>query len=667
MKQDDSWKWVVGIILLPFALIWSVCEGAISLVRALIFTPERAEREAAALNQSLYEKAKEVQSVDKVHFIAGVLDRLPRRDADYVGACVEVIEKVWDIEGLDIPTPPPVANSIEGARYRDTLAKLGDLHPTIDALARSLTNFVEILPERSDGLSFSMSMRETVTAHCVQSMILDLYADGVRLPTLQHRLNRNLYHMSGIPFMADSSKPIVQPTQYKGNEPLLRYLDHTPFIDLFDTRVPLTIPHARRFEHTYIVGSSGSGKTQLLQQLMAHDLESDSTVIVIDSKGDLIKNIKMLDCIDPDRLVIIDPSDIHYPIALNPFDIPHERLKRYGQVEYERHINGVIDLLSYVFSSVLEADLTSKQSVLLNFTLRLLLHIPNATIHTLREIFEKNGLTPYTEYIPKLTRTGQAFFEKEFTSKEFDHTKSEVLRRIYGLVDNPTIERLFSHPRARFSMKEEMDEGKVILISTDKALLKNQCGFFGRFFISLIAQAGDERAIQKNRQDTYLYIDEAHDYVDEKIGEMYQQMRKYRIAMTIAHQDLAQLPPAVASAIITSSSTKFASGLQSKDARTLADDMRTTAHFIMNQPSLNFALYSKGTTEEAVSIRVEKLLMEHMEKRTNAEMDEIIARNRERYSVPEVAEEPEAKPAPPPKATKKKNTDEDDLESLNKA
>jgi hypothetical protein len=662
MKPDDQWKTVVGLLLLPFTLVWLLVDGALSLFRALWFTPARVEADASKLNADLYQKALAGQNMSETTFIASILDNISFPNSEPVGVCVEVIRKIWSLEGLEIPKPPAVANSIEGARYRDTLSKLGDLRPTIDALSRSLANFVSMLPRPSEGLSFAMSLADTVTGEALQSIILPLYADDARLPKLQQQLNRNLYRMSGIPYMAESSKPTVLPAKYRGDEPLLRYIENTPLTTLFDCTVPLTIPHARRFEHTYVVGASGSGKTQLLQQLIAHDLESDSTVIVIDSKGDLISNIKMLECIDPERLVIIDPSDIHYPIALNPFDIPHERLKRYGQVEYERHINGVIDLLSYVFSSVLEADLTSKQSVLLNFTLRLLLHIPDATIHTLRELLEKDGLKPYVDYIPKLTRTGQAFFTKEFHSKEFDHTKSEVLRRIYGLIDNPTIERLFSHPRARFSMKEEMDQGKVILISTDKALLKNQCGFFGRFFISLIAQAGDERAIQKSRQDTYLYIDEAHDYVDEKIGEMYQQMRKYRIAMTIAHQDLAQLPAPVASAIITSSSTKFASGLQSKDARTLADDMRCDAHFIMNQPSLNFALYSKGTTERAVSVRVEKLLMEKMDKRSVEEMDEIMAQNRKRYSEPE---SPMAEPHKQKRARTVADPD-DDMESLNK-
>ena len=38
-------------------------------------------------------------------------------------------------------------------------------------------------------------------------------------------------------------------------------------------RSPLVLPLSARFEHTHIVGGSGHGKTQLLQQLILYDLE----------------------------------------------------------------------------------------------------------------------------------------------------------------------------------------------------------------------------------------------------------------------------------------------------------------------------------------------------------------------------------------------------------
>ena len=61
----------------------------------------------------------------------------------------------------------------------------------------------------------------------------------------------------------------------------------------------LSLPLPVRFEHIRIVAGSGHGKTQLLQYLIAtHDLphvaDGERSLIVIDSQGDLIRNILRL-------------------------------------------------------------------------------------------------------------------------------------------------------------------------------------------------------------------------------------------------------------------------------------------------------------------------------------------------------------------------------------
>jgi hypothetical protein len=55
---------------------------------------------------------------------------------------------------------------------------------------------------------------------------------------------------------------------------------------------------------------------------------------------------------------------------------------------------------------------------------------------------------------------------------------------------------MFSHPRSKLDLFAEMNAGKVILINTAKDLLKETgTEIFGRFFIAMIAQAAQERAV----------------------------------------------------------------------------------------------------------------------------------------------------------------------------
>ena len=218
------------------------------------------------------------------------------------------------------------------------------------------------------------------------------------------------------------------------------------------------------------------------------------------------------------KLCLIDPTDIEYPVALNLFDVGLDRIKSYSALDRERLLNGVIELYDFVLSSLLSAELTQKQGIVFRYITRLMLHIPDATIQTLRELMEPGASEKFKPHIGKLKGTARAFFENEFDSKQFEDTKRQVLRRLYGILENQTFERMFSHPRNKLNLFGEMNAGKVILINTAKDLLKqNGTEIFGRFFIALIAQAALERATLPpgKRLPTFVYVDECQDYLDK--------------------------------------------------------------------------------------------------------------------------------------------------------
>lgn len=392
------------------------------------------------------------------------------------------------------------------------------------------------------------------------------------------------------------------------------YLGGTPLLDLFDQVVPFTIPTETRFEHHHIVAGSGHGKTQTLQYLIGHDLEAvargERSVVVLDSQGDLIRTISGLaefaeGGILADRIVIIDPTDVEWPVSLNLFDVGIERLQGYAPLERERLTNSILELYDFVLGSLLAAEMTQKQNVIFRYVTRLMLHIPDATIHTLRELMEPGSEVTFAEHIAKLTGTARHFFETEFTSKEFEQTKKQVLRRLWGILENQTFERMFSHPRSKLDLFAEMNAGKVILINTAKDLLKEQgTEIFGRFFIAMIAQAAQERATlpESQRMPTIVYIDEAADYFDRNIGIILSQARKYRVGMVLAHQYLGQLEPKLQDAVSANTAIKFAGGVSAKDARALAQMLHCDPGLIEAQPKGSFAAFVRGETPNAVPL-----------------------------------------------------------------
>lgn len=358
----------------------------------------------------------------------------------------------------------------------------------------------------------------------------------------------------------------------------------------------VTIPHETRFEHTHILAGSGHGKTQTLQYLLAHDFHADHAVVVIDSQGDLIHKLAHVEHVQ-DRLILIDPTDIEHPLALNLFDVNIERINRYGPVERERLTNGAIELLEYLLGAVLGAELTAKQGTLFRFAIRLMLNIPNSTIHTFREIMEPGGLDTHREHVKTLSRTARLFFETQFEERDYKQTRQQVVRRIWSILENPTFERMFSAPKSRLDLKVELDAGKIILVNTAKSFLKQEgAAILGRYFIATLALVVQERAEQRARKDTLLYIDEVQDYArggEQNLAVMFEQFRKYRCGVTVAHQALSQIGP-LEPILASNTAIKLAGGTSAADARAMAREIRCEPEDVLKQPKGSFSAYIKG-------------------------------------------------------------------------
>jgi hypothetical protein len=465
---------------------------------------------------------------------------------------------------------------------------------------------------------------------------------------LRFRLNYNINIASGInPVDPNASRKVVilpSKANMTTDELIATYLDATPFTDFFQTPLPFSIPMAARFEHMHVVGGSGHGKTQLLQHLILHDLdqlrEGRGTIIVIDSQGDMPRNTLSLLSVGEmaDRLVLIDPNDIEYLPALNLFDFGLERLARYNAVEREKLVNGAIALYEYLFGALLGAELTQRQGVIFRFLARLMMTVRGATIHTLMQFMEDPNTT--RPHLHKLDFVSRRFFETQFFSKTFDDTRQQILTRLWGVLSNSVLERMFANERNKLDLFEAVNRGSIILINTAKDLLKQEgCEILGRFFIALICQAAQERASipEDRRRSTFVYIDEAHDYFDESIENLLNQARKYKVGLVLAHQNLDQFEMRLRSTVAASTSIKVVGGLSAKDTGVFSREMHCEPEFLQgmrkHRDRTEFACFVRNHTPQPIRLTVPLGEMERRPKLTDAQYAVIIERNRQRYST----------------------------------
>ncbi len=633
-----------------------------------------AKDRTAALLRSLHELSlKEFPTTED--FSLGLLNIvLSERDTvpvpELFARMKTVVEKLYEAEQFNtygLGEPPLTFSSVEGARYRELVErryqKLADvtaLDAFCEALVGALIAYMDALPanamqSREDTIQGSVSSQHAFTpaielsdilpnlaAH-VENVILPFYEKNARLRDvcvdLRNQLDRNLHDVSGVPFTREhrDSPKLILPSNYKGEDVLSKYLRYTTLESLFRATVPFVIPERVRFEHTHILAGSGHGKTQTLQHIILSDLLSESapSLVIIDSQGDMIKKIARLALFDGElasKLIIIDPRDVP---ALNLFDVNFDRLGAYDETSREQILNGVIELYDYIFGSLLGAELTQKQSVIFRYLARLMLTIPGATLHDLIKLLSDH--TPYLKYIEALPAGARMFFETEFPHKSFADTKRQIQLRLWGILENPTFERMLTAPTNRIDMFDALNSGKIVLVNTAKDFLKaERSSFLGRFFIALTLQAGLERAAlpENKRHPSFLYIDEAADYFDNNVDDLLTQARKYKLGVVFSHQYLDQLSAGLRSSIASNTSIKLVGGLSDRDARSIAPDMRCTPSLLAQQRreknATHFACYVRNITPQAVSLTIPLGTLERQPKMSEAAQIRQIQQNRAR-------------------------------------
>jgi hypothetical protein len=426
-----------------------------------------------------------------------------------------------------------------------------------------------------------------------------------------------------------------------GIELVTAYLSNTPFFALLTTPVPFSLPEEQRFSGQWIVAPPGRGKTTLLHGMFLGDLTRDASIILMDSKGDLIGPIKELAAVK-DRLVLIEP-DPEFPLALNPLDIPNA------------NINHVISLLEYIFSALLEAKMTALQMTLFRTVLPAIVEtIPNATLQTFTDIITY-GVGGYQQQIASLPKQRREFFydrDTGFLSKTYVDTRNQLIWRLQFLMTNPIIKQMFSAPKTRLDIGKEMDAGKIILIDNSKKKLGDEgAEFFGRFFIALVLAAAEQRAgrPQNSKRPCFFYIDECHNVIrrDEKISAILDECRSHKIAMILAHQRTAQITSENVLDALANCAIRMANS--DDEAKYLADKLRADKDQLRSLPRGTFATFIRDVTSNApLTVKVPNAELWKLPRMSPAERREIRDRMRLEYSFLPPARSPEPDNSPRP-------------------
>ena len=389
--------------------------------------------------------------------------------------------------------------------------------------------------------------------------------------------------------------------------------------------VPVHLTTDQRVRHTHIIGSSGTGKSSLLFNLIQQDIQNGDGVAVLDPHGDLIKQI--LDIIPANRIddvVLVNPSDVEFPIGFNILQAHSDEEKNLLASDliavFRRLASSWGDQMDAVLQNAILAFLESKQGGTLSDLRRFLLE------PAFRSQFLQTVEDPEIIY----------YWQKVFSQLTGGKSIGPVLTRLQDFFSRKPLRNIVSHRENKLDFRDIMDSGKIFLASLSEGLCGTENSYLlGTLLVSKFQQLAMARQTQQmaDRRNFWLYIDEFANFISPSMAEILKGARKYRLGLTLAHQELHQLKsdPKVESAVLTHPCTRIVFHVGDDDAKKLSEGFESFDVKILKNLEKFHAICRVERNDYDFNIAVRK---PELPDNTQSHIETIIAASRAKYATP---------------------------------
>ncbi|OGY89300.1 MAG: hypothetical protein A3B30_03745 [Candidatus Komeilibacteria bacterium RIFCSPLOWO2_01_FULL_52_15] len=390
-----------------------------------------------------------------------------------------------------------------------------------------------------------------------------------------------------------------------------------------------------RRRHMYLIGKTGMGKSQLLENMAIQDIRNGNGVAVVDPHGDMIERI--LRFVPRERIndvVYFNPADLEYPIAFNVLEKVSPE---------QRHL--VASGLIGVFKKIWADSWGPRLEYVLHNAISALLEYPSSTLLGIMRMltdknFRKRVIMKVNDPVVK------AFWVDEY-SKYPDRFQAEAIAPIQNKVGrfltSSLMRNIVGQVASTINIREIMDREKIFLINLSKGRVgEDNSSLLGALLITKMQLAAMSRVDvpETERRDFYLYVDEFQNFATESFAGILSEARKYRLNLVLAHQYIAQLindaNSQVRDAVFGNIGTLITFRVGAADAEFMEPEFepQLTMNDLVNLPKYHvyLKLMIDGVTSNAFSATT---LPPYTIPEDSAEVvEKIIKSSRERYAKP---------------------------------
>ncbi len=299
-----------------------------------------------------------------------------------------------------------------------------------------------------------------------------------------------------------------------------------------------------RLRHLYIIGQTGTGKTGLMKSMIMQDIANGDGCCFIDPHGSDILDI--LAAVPPERykdVIYFDPADLSRPFGLNFLEYDFSRPEQKTFI-----VNELLMIFRRLYGDVPESMGPAFEQYFRNAT-QLVMEDPSSgsTILDVARVLASSEFR--REKLAKsMNPIVNQFWNDIATKADGDAALANIVPYITNKFDdftaNDFIRPIVGQQESSFKFREVMDNKKILLVNLSKGRLgernANLLGLIivGKLFMAALSRADAPRTAHA---PFYLYIDEFQNVTTDSIPGILSEARKYKLALTVAHQFLNQI------------------------------------------------------------------------------------------------------------------------------
>lgn len=328
-----------------------------------------------------------------------------------------------------------------------------------------------------------------------------------------------------------------------------------------------------RARHVYALGSTGTGKSTLLRNMILQDMEAGEGVFVLDPHGDLFDDIlNNVPATRADDVILLDAGDVEHPFGINFLEVDPDNRELSGGFA----INELLAIFLRLYGDVPEAFGPMFEQY---FRIVMMLLVDNAS---------------WPE--PNLLDVGRIFADVDFRDMlrrgcgnravidlmdmavqaggdpAWENVAPYITAKFNRLIVNPLLRNICCQHRSTVDFRGAMDAGRIVLVRLPKGQLTEiDVRLLGMLVIGRLfgAALGRDRKSGNDRRPMHIYIDEFQNFVTETAGQMMAEARKYGLRLTLANQTLAQLDNRMRDIVLGNAASLLAFRTGPSDATTL--------------------------------------------------------------------------------------------------